>query len=71
LKGKIMFGYLNRKIADRIVDRLDGTGAGGRARKAISTYRRHPSAVTKLAALRAIDLLDDNVQTDLRQAARI
>jgi hypothetical protein len=66
-----MFETLSPIIANRIVDRLSGTGIEGRAKKAITTYRRHPSPVTEQTALAAIHLLDDNVQMDLRQAARI
>jgi hypothetical protein len=66
-----MFKKLTLIIADRIVDRLSGTGIEGRAKKAITTYRRHPSPVTEQTALAAIHLLDDNVQADLRSAARI
>ena len=62
---------LNTKIAERIVDRLSGTGIEGRARKAVMQYRKHQSPVTEQAALAAIHLLDENMQADLRSAARI
>ena len=66
-----MFKSLTPIIADRIVDRLDGTGPAGRAKKAVVQYRKHQSPITEAAALTAINSLDENMQADLRSAARI
>jgi hypothetical protein len=66
-----MFETLSPIIVNRIVDRLSGTGIEGRARKAVMQYRKHQTPVTEAAALTAINLLDANMQADLRSAARI
>jgi hypothetical protein len=66
-----MFKSLSPIIANRIVDRLSGTALKARARKAVMQYRKHQTPVTEAAALTAINLLDDNMQADLRSAARI
>jgi hypothetical protein len=62
---------LNVKTADIFLDRLSGTGPQGRAKKRILQFRREPSLERRQAALRAIGTLDQNTQTNLRQAARL
>ncbi len=66
-----MFNSLNSKIADAFVDTLPGTGAEGRARKATLQYRREQSPEREAAALALLNGLGENVQAELRMAARL
>ena len=66
-----MFASLNLKMADRIVGLLTGTGPEGRARKAVTRFRRDPTEANKADAVTLLDGLEDNIRAELRQAARI
>ena len=62
---------LNIKTADRIMDVLrDTTGPVGRARKAVLQFRREPTPDRAAKARTLLMVLDENVQCELRQAAR-
>ena len=67
-----MFTSLNSKTADRIMDCLTGGGDEVRAAKAVRVYRKDPANEdAEQEALAALSQLDQNKQTEIRQAARL
>lgn len=66
-----MFETLNTKIADRIVGCLQSTGEEGRARKIVTRYRKNPNEADAAEAVAALNGLNQNKLSELKQAARI
>ena len=66
-----MFEMLSTKTADRIMPCLTGGGPETRAAKAVRSYRKNPTEAGEAEAIAALNLLDENKQTELRQAARL
>jgi hypothetical protein len=66
-----MFASLTTKQADRITDILSGTGPAGRARKAVTRFRKDPSKANEASALTLLNGLEKNTQAELRSGARI
>ncbi len=66
-----MFEMLSTKTADRIMPCLTGGGPETRAAKAVRNFRNDPNEDLMHEAIHALSLLDQNKQTELRQAARL
>ena len=62
---------IDQKTADRLLPEMSGTGAEGRARKLILRWRRAPSETMRDLAQRALAVLDEDRQRELRQVARV
>jgi hypothetical protein len=66
-----MIETMNPKIADVFIDSLSDGGSEARAKKAVRTYRNDPTDDTAIRALAAVNDLDRNKRTELKQAARL
>ena len=66
-----MFSSLNAKQADLVADKLSGTGDEGRARKAVTRFRKDPTEENEASALTLLNGLGQNIQAELRSGARI